>query len=545
MGLPAASVLDSRSGVGSIAADLSKLFTKLHLRQLDLQILAPLLAKVVAHDTNEEIWKAVYAIFLGSPSTLLTPPPEGPTKESTANPVPSLVPTLKKDVQPAAVDQTPLIYKTSTIVNSSENRTNIDKELQQELSGSLYIGVPEFVEAFFGEVPHLRSIASSVFEECQKGTSPPYNAERGWQGWPSSADQDEVLPWFTQVVKMLLRLAEDSHALPRTRRKVLAKPNKPIPGSVSRRRLDVGFAYHRRTDYDWSHILVPGELKSNPNADILEVTWLDLAKYAREIFHAQDSRRFIIGFTLCGSIMRLWEFDRVGGIASSPFNIHESGFEFVLVILGYLLMDETKLGFDPTITRDGGKSTSITITRDGKPERLLIDEVMSRQSSVASRGTVCWKVYRENDISKLHPLVVKDSWQYPERGEEGELLREATAMSVVNVARYYHHETVRVDDREDNITHHVRKGLDIRKATNAFQMTVKLQKKNDMLSRMSQLTVQAARKSAPRDAADRPCEDRVHRRIIMLNHGKPLYQASSLAAMLAALEGCITGMSHG
>jgi hypothetical protein len=36
----------------------------------------------------------------------------------------------------------------------------------------------------------------------------------------------------------------------------------------------------------------------------------------------------------------------------------------------------------------------------------------------------CWKAFREGDESKI-PLIIKDSWQYPER-EEGKLLREAT-----------------------------------------------------------------------------------------------------------------------
>jgi hypothetical protein len=43
---------------------------------------------------------------------------------------------------------------------------------------------------------------------------------------------------------------------------------------------------------------------------------------------------------------------------------------------------------------------------------------------------------------------MKDSWQYVEREEEGEMLREATDDGVVNVARYYHHETVRVHGRD-------------------------------------------------------------------------------------------------
>lgn len=64
------------------------------------------------------------------------------------------------------------------------------------------------------------------------------------------------------------------------------------------------------------------------------------------------------------------------------------------------------------------------------------------------------------------PLVIKDSWQYTEREEEGELLREATNKGVVNVARYYHHETVRVLGTDDDVRSNFRKGLDIMKAEN-------------------------------------------------------------------------------
>ena len=47
--------------------------------------------------------------------------------------------------------------------------------------------------------------------------------------------------------------------------------------------------------------------------------------------------------------MRLWEFDRVGAIASPPFDINKDGLQFVSVMLGYLWMDEGQLGFDPSI----------------------------------------------------------------------------------------------------------------------------------------------------------------------------------------------------
>lgn len=37
---------------------------------------------------------------------------------------------------------------------------------------------------------------------------------------------------------------------------------------------------------------------------------------------------------------------------------------------------------------------------------------------MVGRATTCWRAYREGDELQK-PLVVKDSWQYPEREEEG------------------------------------------------------------------------------------------------------------------------------
>ena len=163
--------------------------------------------------------------------------------------------------------------------------------------------------------------------------------------------------------------------------------------------------------------------------------------------------------------MRVWEFDRLGGVASEQFDINtkDGGLQFVTSILGFLLMNEEMLGFDPTI-RASGDEQYIDIERNDKTERLIIDEVMKRARCVAGRATVCWRAHRMEDPQT--PLVIKDSWQYTDRDEEGELLREATEKGVANVARYYHHETVRVRGADDDIQQNIRKGLDVTEAAN-------------------------------------------------------------------------------
>ena len=110
-----------------------------------------------------------------------------------------------------------------------------------------------------------------------------------------------MLRWLSRHVEQFLLFASERGFCPLKRRRCVTTPNKPIPGSVSKRKLDVGFAYNssdehessNRLPYDWSHILVPGELKSNPQEDNYSSTWLDLLRYAREVFSGQDTRRFV------------------------------------------------------------------------------------------------------------------------------------------------------------------------------------------------------------------------------------------------------------
>ncbi|KAF2174352.1 hypothetical protein K469DRAFT_614801, partial [Zopfia rhizophila CBS 207.26] len=353
-------------------------------------------------------------------------------------------------------------------------------------------------------------------------------------------------------------------------------PNKPIPGSVSKRKLDVGLAYNPnneledsdRQSCDWSHILIPGELKSNSREDNYSSTWLDLLRYAREIFSAQDTRRFVLGFTLCGSTMRLWEFDRLGVVGSTPFDINKDGQMLVSAILGYLWMSEEELGFDSTILDDGGRYTQIQ--RGGRMERLCLEERIKRQRSVAGRATTCWRGSLGDEPDS--GLVIKDSWEFEERPEEGLLLKEATEAGVKNVARYYHHETVHTGGEVDDVRHNVRKGLSNTGGRNPFQqrrptlpeaVTSATMSSGSRPSRgrsrststsrtitrkRSSSCVQTSMPPPKRSCSNSPVKqgahqrrNRVHRRLIMRDIGKSIYEASSLRAVLTGLLGGIKG----
>ncbi|KAI1164025.1 hypothetical protein F5B18DRAFT_661377 [Nemania serpens] len=535
----ASRLLLSQTGHGHLNSDIFKLISAVASNPVHSDRIKPLLNAILTHRPDVEIWEQVYHAVTES-----TPP--------------------RKPI--SSVLQTPWRLTTSSIVNSSERRDQMNKALSDEL-GVMYVDVPNFYEAFFGSIPELETASQDIFHKCTQGTEPLF--QQGWAGWPADAKQDRVLDWLADLVERILQWAQDYKP---TTRRPLAQPDTPLEGAVARRKLDIGFVdvgfvddpnADQAAKYHWQHILVLGELKSNPNDDTASKAHLDIARYVKEVFTAQPTRRFVLAFTLCGSWMRLWEFDRLGGMASERFNINKDGQRFLSTILGFLWMDNEALGFDPTVIKSDHQQF-IEIKHNNKTERLVLDKLIRPAHSIVGRATVCWKVYLQGDESI--PLVIKDSWQFPECDEEGELLQDATAQGVTNVARHYYHETVRVQAQDDDILGNVRKGLDITKASNYRAGRARNRHTLDMeamKATSSKSSAGSKRTSSQTDAAlplgkpsrsrpgsgsasptkpgNEPVPNRIHRRIILSDYGEPIYKASSRAALLGALEGCIQG----
>ncbi|KAM0268990.1 hypothetical protein ACHAPA_004591 [Fusarium lateritium] len=532
--LPATRLLPSKIGRGTLRSDLLRLISTAASAEFDFNRVKSLLKSALIDKPNDAlIWDELYNAVIKS-----TPPP----------------PQVASSIQ-----QTPWRHNTSSFVNSSEHRKYVDDVLKEEL-GPMYVGLPNFYSTYFGGISDLQTASQVFFEQCPKGHDPLF--DNGWKGWPKDANQDGVLSWFSGFSEKLAAFADDYKPIPthKHRRRPLAKPNEPIDGSVGKRKMDIGFMSNPQARKDtrchWSQILVPGELKSNPSADKGSEAWLDLGRYAREVLASQDTRRFVLGFTICGSLMRVWAFNRLGGIASKQFDINDDGLQFVSTILGFLWMTEEELGFNPTII-SANQERFIKVNRNGSIERIIIDEVMQRARCIAGRATTCWKAHPEGRPDVL--LVIKDSWQYPERDEEGNLLREATAKGVINVARHYHDEVVMIRRMDDDIQSNIRRGLDIRRATN-YRLLRPMPRSNitSGVLREGRSSTSANRKrsssqtdahlpSSKRSYSVSPTKaisvlpNRVHRRVIIRDYRMPIYKASSRSALIAAFECCVEG----
>ncbi|CAE7219779.1 hypothetical protein PTTW11_11218 [Pyrenophora teres f. teres] len=193
-GLPAARLLHSQNGSKSLFHDLLRLNAAVGSDDFDTERVRPLLDAILKFQPDKFVWDAVYNAVTES-----TPPPR---------------PTL-------SFQQTPLSINTGSFVNSTEHRKHVDDVLKAEL-GHLYVGIPSFFEAFFGDVAGLRPAAQAVFDKCQGGDSPLYWLASGWQGWPEGAKEKDVLSWFAPLIDWLLDLTEGYQPEFRVRRRLLA-----------------------------------------------------------------------------------------------------------------------------------------------------------------------------------------------------------------------------------------------------------------------------------------------------------------------------------
>lgn len=162
--LPASRVLQSVSSSTNLFSDLARLGSVVNSDNFDSEQLIPLLSAVLNKESDDAVWAKVYTVAAES-----TPPPR---------PLPFL-------------GQTPYLHTTSSFANSSEHRKYVDTVLKEEL-GSIYIGIPDFYDAYFGNIDGLEEAGAAVLRRCKEGHSPLYDGN-GWRDWPESAKEKEVL----------------------------------------------------------------------------------------------------------------------------------------------------------------------------------------------------------------------------------------------------------------------------------------------------------------------------------------------------------------
>ncbi|KAK0725638.1 hypothetical protein B0H67DRAFT_598797 [Lasiosphaeris hirsuta] len=287
-----------------------------------------------------------------------------------------------------------------------------------------------------------------------------------------------------------ITFAEEYKPTP-TQRRPLVQPNKPIQGSTAERKLDVSFIDSPKARKDLRY-------HYNLTTDISSKALFNIGMYAREV---------------------LADVDRLGGLVSKRLDINKDGYWFMFTVLGFLWINKEDLGFDLTITTEN-RTRFIEINRNNSTKHLIIDGLIQRTP------------YRESLP------------QMPLCHEEGEFLREMTSKGVINMARHYHHETVQIYRADDDVRNNVRGGQDI-------TLTSEVSRRGCRSSAVTGKKRLSSQTGASLPHSKRPCStspvkaggdlsNRVHRRVILRDYGKPIYKASSRTSLLA-LSGCIEG----
>lgn len=155
---------------------------------------------------------------------------------------------------------------------------------------------------------------------------------------------NEKLVQLAKSVDLDLQL----HRLPRLRTKL----REFVVGTTAACMMDMGFVGYVDGDEaldlkcHWARVMIVGELKDSPKADNRSGSWIYVARYTREILVAQGDHWFVLGFMLRSFLMKLWAFDRLGGIASERFDVSQNSLKLITVVLGFLMMDNAQLEYN-------------------------------------------------------------------------------------------------------------------------------------------------------------------------------------------------------
>ena len=385
--------LRSKIGNNDIASELSELFKRVRNGRYNYEHYRVLSRLVIKQASDVDIWNAVFDLIA---TVFRTTPPTS---------------------IPVSFDGTPVTISSSFFQGSEQTRRIIESAMFYEIKGCTYRDVDGFFEKYF-EGRRWSHKTEAIYNAVSKQ----YRSGR-WTDFPDPPDEDAVWDWLSRF--------QDEHLSDSCGVLYTTDSTSDLTGGEAQRQLDL-FVKRRGIEtsgkHDWKDVCVIGELKRSkwPLKKIL----LQLARYIRDAFTAQPTRRFIHGFVLHDTTMELWVFDRSGPYSSGEFDIHEEPEKFIRAIAGYALMDDEELGLD-TFTELDDKSRFITISKDatGKENKMQLDKTpFVKQRAVVCRGTTC---FRSSDQAK----VVKFSWTSDKRPPEADHLQLAREKGVEGIAK--------------------------------------------------------------------------------------------------------------
>ena len=381
----------------------------------------PLVQAVVQKSSDIEVWKQVLQTITST--SQITPPP-------------SIT---------ASFGGTPRTHSSASHQGSEQTKRLLHDALKDELYDCSYVDVPGFFEKYFDDKSWTEK-GEDIFKSVKHTHS-----DGRWTTFPSDPIESAVWSWWSRFQHDYLT---DSRGIYYT-----TGSKKEMTGLDSEGQLDILL---KRRDarssnpHDWADVCVIGEHTVSTGGGS---KFLQLARYARQVFSAQPRRQFVHGFILSKTKLELGVFDRSGAFSAEPFDIHKEPERFIRTIAGYCMMSDEELGLDTFIEREGKKEFVTVFDKvSGEHRRLQLEtRPIARQAAVVGRGTSC---YRTID----HKNVVKFSWVSASRSPtEPDLLTLARERKVQGIPRLIgHRRTISTGELRSLLTFSKRRRLQSR-----------------------------------------------------------------------------------
>ncbi|KAL7815649.1 hypothetical protein V8C26DRAFT_435807 [Trichoderma gracile] len=319
-----------------------------------------------------------------------------------------------------------IIHLIETAIHSPNTMLIWDlREAFKEIQECTYLNVEGFFEKFF-EGKHWTEDAQRVYESLKE-----QHVNNMWTFLRASPSISEMMRWLDFL---------QDHILKVDHRQVweVTLPNELTEGIVGGR-LDLCVKQKRKeqcpSKNEWEDILVIGQLTAEVG---IKKRLVQLACYARHLFDHQPTRRHLHAFTICGSRLEPWVFDRSGCYSPGAFNIHQQPERFIRVMVGYIKMSEDDLGLDTFIQQEGESRFIETVGPEGEKKKIYLSPaILDHRPTIVSRATSCF-LGKLADSNK-YDHVVKFSWPHIYQRNEVEMLQLAQERGVQGIIRLVTH----------------------------------------------------------------------------------------------------------
>ncbi|KAG6023351.1 hypothetical protein E4U40_004000 [Claviceps sp. LM458 group G5] len=219
--------------------------------------------------------------------------------------------------------------------------------LNQASDIDIWTAVIDMIATLNKDTPPTR--AEEVWQRAKNLYS---DSEKKWLHLPRQPAEDNVCSWWlgpqndflaTEQAAYSERSRQDQDGSDSEHYGSDYEYSQELELLVKKRR--TGSAVEKHNWVNWGDVLAIGRLAQSEQTEAKELL-LEFGSAVREVFAQQPTRRFVHAFTMTGTTMETWVFDRSGPYSGATFNVHEESEKFVQVLCGYLMMRDEELGLD-------------------------------------------------------------------------------------------------------------------------------------------------------------------------------------------------------